>query len=436
MNAIPYDLPSSWLAVPEPGDRTMVEIQHQVRKIALRVLLTTPLAALQPETRRPLSALRKVLTEVARTQSAVLFDALGNPDVLTPLLVLDTGEEFTKVPADRLIRAAVPALLMHLAHRARKGAIPEPVLWDLPIDHLPDATGLRMFRFDPPAQGLVADPLGVEVRLADGRPVRIPEGAAAVEGIEGVRTERPFHRIHPDLPRLQLSLYDSNPLSMYEAHPDKDGNAISLGEKPLEAWLTSIRQALDIIRDTLPTWFEEFKAVGRRFVPVGYLPERHLSATYREAPSVAYITLCESTMTMAEALVHETQHTKVNLHSYVDPVLHNGMTCWTPSPVRPDLRPLWGVLLAVHAFVPVSAMHHRLAQLDHPCTHTERFPRRRAEVIAGNHRGMQIVQEHADPSEQGRRMIDELMALHEALRTRSPPAPPGMNIDPDILPPG
>ncbi|HMV67762.1 MAG TPA: HEXXH motif-containing putative peptide modification protein [Myxococcota bacterium] len=431
-----YDLPSSWLVLPTAGDRTMVEIQHQVRKIALRQLLTFPLAQLAPETRRPLTAVRRVLADVARAQSATLFDALGNPDVLTPLLVLDAGEAVTGVTADRMIRAAVPALLAHLAHRARKGAIPEAVLWDLPIDALPDATGLRLFRFDPPARGLTVDPLGLELRLADGRPVRVPEGAAAIDGVPGLTTERPFHRVHPDLPRLCLSTYDSNPLSMFEAHPDKDGNAISLGDRSLEAWLDALRRALDIVRDTLPTWFEEIKVTARRFVPVGYLPERHLSATYREAPSVAYLTLCESTMTMAEALIHETQHTKVNLLSYVDPVLHNGMTCWTPSPVRPDLRPLWGVLLAVHAFVPVAAMHYRLAALDHPVTQTERFPRRRAEVIAGNHRGMEIVLEHSDASDQGRRMIDEMRALHELLRQRTPPPPPGMDIDPEILPPG
>jgi HEXXH motif-containing protein len=94
------------------------------------------------------------------------------------------------------------------------------------------------------------------------------------------------------------------------------------------------------------------------------------------------------------------------------------------------------VLLAVHAFVPVSALHHRLAELDHPVTHTERFPRRRAEVIAGNHTGMQAVLGNADATQAGARMIKEMNALHEVLRTSAPPAPAGMDIPPDILPPG
>jgi HEXXH motif-containing protein len=93
------------------------------------------------------------------------------------------------------------------------------------------------------------------------------------------------------------------------------------------------------------------------------------------------------------------------------------------------------VLLAVHAFVPVSAMHHKLAELDHPLTKTERFPRRRAEVLAGNHHGMKAVLENADATPSGKRMITEMNQLHETLRLAAPPPPAGMDIPPDVLPP-
>ena len=222
---------------------------------------------------------------------------------------------------------------------------------------------------------------------------------------------------------------------MFEAHPDKDGNAISLGDQPLEVWLDRFGEALGMIRDTLPGWYDELKGSMRRLVPVGYLPERHLSASYREAPGVAYLTLCEDPMTIAEAIVHETQHTKVNLLSWVDPIVHNAHTCWTESPVRPDLRPLWGVLLAVHAFVPVSMMHKRLADLDHPCTHGERFPRRRHEVLVANRRAMDAVLDNADASDPGRRLIDDMDAVLTMLEEAAPPPPPGMDLDPNLLPP-
>lgn len=429
------DVPASYLVLPEPGDRTVRDLQTRVRKIALRQLLTYPADRLEPATRRALAPARRVLTAMVKRHPGAVLQRLGHPDVLTPLLVLDVGPERTGQSADDLVRRALPPLFAGLAHLAPKGVVPEAILWDVPIADLADAPGHRRFRLEPPGRGLVLDPLGLELALHDGRKVRVPGAPAAPEAADGLRVERPFHRIHPDLPQLELAVYDSNPLSMYEAHPDKEGNAISLGDKPVEDWLAALREALELIRLALPAWFEEIRVSMRRLVPVGYLPERHLSASYREAPGVAYLTLCDEPLTLAEAIVHETQHTKANLLSWVDPIVHNAHTCWTESPVRPDLRPLWGVLLAVHAFVPVSALHHRLAALDHPVTHTERFPRRRAEVLAGNHHGMTAVLDNAQPSPAGKRLIDEMHALHEYLRRVAPDAPEGLDLDPDLLPP-
>lgn len=428
--------PDAYLVLPRPGETTIADLYKQVRKIALVRLMTHPLGRLSPEVRRALPVVRRVLADIVKAQPALVQEALSSPDVLHPLLIAEVGQELTGQDPDAMFRAAVPPLLAVLAHRARKGAVPETILWDIPLEVLPDPLGHRLFRFAPAAKGLLVDPLGLEITLADDRKVRVPEAPAAVTGVDGVTTERPFHRLHPDLPRLQFAMYDSNPLSMYEAHPEKFGNAISLGDKPLEHWLGAFREALDLIQLTLPTWFEELKTSQRRFVPVGYLPERHLSATYREAPGVAYLTLCDHPLTIAEAIVHETQHTKANLLSFLDPIVRNGMTCWTQSPVRPDLRPLWGVLLAVHAFVPVATLHARLAELDHPITRTDLYLRRRYEVLQGNHRGMTAVLENADATDLGGKMIREMSALHDALRARTPPVPPGLTIDPDILPPG
>jgi HEXXH motif-containing protein len=152
-----------------------------------------------------------------------------------------------------------------------------------------------------------------------------------------------------------------------------------------------------------------------RIVPVGWHDERHFSASYREAPRVAYLSLHPDPLTLAEAIVHETQHGKLNLLSWSDAVLDNGYTEWTSSPVRPDLRPIMGVLLAVHAFVPVAALHHGLAQRHHPLTESAMFARRRAEVLAGNARGLAILREKAAPTTRGARILADLERLHAVL---------------------
>ncbi len=427
------DVPEAFLVLPKPGDRTVRALHQKVRGIALRRLLRHPTSGMDRTVRRLLLDTRRMVTGLGSAHKAVLLEAIGHPDVLTPLLVSELGLE--EYPAEPLFTQAIPALMAGIAQLSPRGTVPDSLVWDLPLQDVPDAWGHRRMRFDPPARGMLLDDLGIEFNLADETKVRMPRGASLPSPVDGLTLDRPFHPLAADLPRLEMALVDSNPLSMYEEHPDKDGNAISLGDKPLEVWLDRFGEALGMVRDTLPGWYDELKASMRRLVPVGYLPERHLSASYREAPGVAYLTLCEDPMTIAEAIIHETQHTKVNLLSWVDPVVHNAHTCWTESPVRPDLRPLWGVLLAVHAFVPVSMMHKRLADLDHPCTHTERFPRRRHEVLVANRRAMDAVLDNADPSDPGRRLIDDMNAVLTLLEQTAPPPPPGMDLDPHLLPP-
>jgi HEXXH motif-containing protein len=136
-----------------------------------------------------------------------------------------------------------------------------------------------------------------------------------------------------------------------------------------------------------------------------------VSASYREAPGLCYVTLHPDLVTMAEALIHETQHGKLNALSFFDPVLENGYSEWSESPVRPDLRPLMGVLLAVHAFVPVAAFHQRLAEIDHPLSRSVETRRRRAAVLDSNARGLETLRDKAKPTSLGARILSELSAL-------------------------
>ena len=127
------------------------------------------------------------------------------------------------------------------------------------------------------------------------------------------------------------------------------------------------------------------------------------------------MTLHPDPLTMAEALVHEVQHGKLNRLSWVDPVLHNAYTAWSESPVRPDLRPVMGVLLAVHAFVPVAALHHQLVAKDHPITYTKKFEERREQVLAGNDGGLTIVEKTANATPLGQKVIQGLRQVHDVL---------------------
>ena len=172
---------------------------------------------------------------------------------------------------------------------------------------------------------------------------------------------------------------------------------------------------MGLIEAGIPVWYAELPEALHRIVPVGFEAERHLSASFREAPGVIYMSLHPDPLTMAEAIVHETQHTKLNSMTWLDPILLNGQSHLTVSPIRPDLRPLMGVLMAVHAFVPVAAMHYGLAARDHAITKSPRFHVRRKEVLATNAAGLDTLRKEAEPTEVGARIIGSLVQLHEFL---------------------
>ncbi len=379
-----------FLVLPRPGETTCRTLTRKVRLLAVRALVTTRISG---SLAGPLRRFQGWLTEALRARPDAVLAAVGSPDVLPHLLCLLAG---ITDPEARLSEA-IPNLLAALPE-----APSEAFLWDHPVRCLAVPRLGRAWVPEEPLRGLVLDPTGIEVRHADGRLERLP-----LEG--GVS---PYHSLADG---LHLATFDTHPLSDLEAHPDKRGNAMDLGGETLSAWVSALREALELIAVALPAWAEERQVTLQRLVPVGYEPERHLSASYREAPGIAWLTLHPDPLTLAEAIVHETQHSKLNLLSWLDPILVNGHTTWTESPVRPDLRPLMGVLLAAHAFVPVAMLHHRLAAADHPLSRTGPFERRRAEILAINGRGLATCREQGETTELGRRLLGDLGGLHQDL---------------------
>lgn len=368
--------PPAFLTLPPAGDDTQARLAVKLRQLTFRRLLSEPAAA----------SIRSALVDVAQREEKASLDAIGAVDVQTPLLVAVQSEE----DSSSIVRDAMPTLLAELA-----GHFARAVEWRYPIRRIVDFEKRCVRVFDPPANRLVVGPNGVEVQ-------------------GGSETElRPYHALTPGPAQLHLSELDTNPLALVEAHPDKHGNASSLAGRAAAEWVQRLSEALHVIRGTLPEWFNELGSSLTRIVPVGWDADSHLSASYREAPGLAYLSLHPNTLTMAEAIVHETQHSKLNRMLYFDPILSNGDSVWAKSEVRPDLRPLRGVLLAVHAFVPVAAMHCALAEADHEIARDPSFARRLTEVRETNSRGLDTLESLGEPTEVGRRVLQGLRDVHE-----------------------
>ncbi|MFT5354091.1 MAG: HEXXH motif-containing protein [Polyangiales bacterium] len=257
--------------------------------------------------------------------------------------------------------------------------------------------------------------LGTEVHLRRRVPLLLAPlfgaNATGVNSLSDLEVQSSlFARVSDEVDKnaIYLATGDNNPLRHEEAHPDKSGNTIDLGEKDVASWVAALREALSIIERFLPALRREASLFIQQFVPVGYHDESHLSATYREAIGTVYLSLHPDPLMMAEAIIHELSHTKLHALLELDAVLENDPREAYPSPVRPDPRPLMGVLLAVHAFVPVAYLYDKIAEAGDPIAKAPTFSRRRSEIIAANADGAAVIEAHARPTPIGKGVVDEI----------------------------
>ncbi len=330
-------------------------------------------------------------------------DAIALRNLVAALLAKDPG-----ALASVLRRPTISALLRTIRHeltptgnRARVGVLLTELFATLAIDlaatgALPDtvrASRLPEQLLSLQAKLAIRSTAGTSAVFDNGKVVleittgKIRVNLNAEQPAEGV-VSRPYHALQGN---VLLALADNNPLAMLEAHPDKQGNAIDLGSKSLSEWRAMLNDGLALIAAHLPALHSEFELFIQQIVPVGYDAEKHLSASYQEAIGTIYMTLHPSLMTMTEALIHEFSHNKINALFELDDILENAFSPLYASPVRPDPRPLHGVLLAVHAFQPVARLYEAMIQADHPLAKSAAFKDRYARIRGINREGAEVV---------------------------------------------
>jgi HEXXH motif-containing protein len=408
---MPLELPSD-LTVPEPGSGTLRRIFGLYLKRSLSDLQRLPAGRFDSQMADDFGVVRAVIERLSRSGDAgLVFSILRRVSVSTALRCVDgelwAGGDVGKL--DTWLSELTGLLAFELA---AAGALP--------------ATGLRLRRRP---ERLVSLARGVALWAApDWNVTFVPDGVVLDRGtttrhlgfddfsaredhsLPGVRSSRPYHTI---VEGIRLALVDTNPISDLEAHPDKAGNALSLGDRPVDEWVQSLRAAYELVERHLPAVAEEMRLLMQLVIPVGYDRERHLSASYGEAIGACYLSLHPDPMTMAEALVHEFSHNKLNALMRLDAVLENAHSPLFSSPVRPDPRPLSGVLLAAHAFTPVACLYERMLLAGDPLSRSPSFVPRYERIAEGNHAAMVALLEHGRATPVGLSLIDELRRWDE-----------------------
>ncbi len=361
------------------------------------------------------STLRRVLAAVSLVHARALRQEAEqhDPDLARQLQVLDDADLLRplllrpQVSVLARVWLAVPGQRLGLRDRLRAALAVEAAL----VGRLPQPVEVPPLAVGLPRLGH---------RLTLDSPARIDAAGIHTETFTpfAALAEAPgphYLPIHAALPQARFALADDNPLPIFYDHPKRRGNALSLGDQPLQAWLDQLQFAVDLIAQHLPALLDEMRLFLGHVIPVGFLPEDHQSASYPHALGTIYLTLHPRPMMMLEALIHEFQHNKLHALMQLGPLLAGDEDLRVASPVRPDPRPLRGVLLAVHAFLPVAELYRRLVTVDDPITRAHWFMERYAAIRQTNRRAWLTVQEHAKWTPLSQGMGDELLRLDRAL---------------------
>lgn len=371
------------LTIPRPGSTSARRLLSASLQPLLAELAGLPARASEPATRQGLIALLQAVRGALAVDPGAVWSALRRPTVGV-LIRCARGDAGTG-----LLRELAATLACELAVA---GALREPLR--LPAPPRVVCLGARR-SFTAGAGALLCAAGAVSLRDLHGRETRLWPSDAAPSHLEVG-------------PTLTLALVDNNPLAQMEAHPDKSGNAIDLGGQAPARWIAALTEALAVIAGPMPDLRAEIDVLLQQVVPVGHDEHRHLSASYQEAIGTVYMSLHPQVMTMAEALIHEFSHNKLATLQEQGPLLENAFWPLYPSPVRPDPRPLHGVLLAVHAFLPVARLYELMIAADDPRARRPEFRARFAAIVAGNREGAAVLREHARPTALGAPLLAEI----------------------------
>ena len=365
--------------------------------------------ALRADHGRVVELVRRALA----TDERRLLNCFASPTVGTPLRCLGLRDNVPAFRAriDEAVAGLMPHLLFEMGLRRLIGDR-DVFVWEHGAPRLASlAVGGEVVAPDG-ANGLIFSATGVAAVAGGAEIARLRfdrDGMRVACGEPGgFRFERRYRRLGKV---THFATVDHNPIAAFETHPNKSGNPVDLGERPEEEWIGILDEVFVLIEAFLPRTFAEMRMLLHEVIPVGYDDRRHLSASYREAIGTIYLTLHPNVMTMTEAVVHEFQHNKFNVASDSVEFLSNAFHPLYKSPIRPDPRPLWGILLAVHAFLPVAELYRRMRDAGHPFAAHPGFERRLSELDLKNHEGMEMLRAHARFTAAGHALFADLEAL-------------------------
>lgn len=216
---------------------------------------------------------------------------------------------------------------------------------------------------------------------------------------------------------IRLTISDKNPDNHIDIHPDhsKENVGLGWGDINKNEWLGLYAEAFSILHTVSPGFSHELDRMIKKIIPMGVSTSKHNSWSFSSCIGHLYMSypthMDHPELAVLEAIIHESNHNKLNLIMKNDPLILNTREEIYYSPYRPDARHIHGIYLGLHAMVAVfyiffSAHQEGVIMLNEP------WIEKSLAYVMKNGLSIRVLKKYGAYTPLGQDILDEMIAVH------------------------
>jgi hypothetical protein len=229
-----------------------------------------------------------------------------------------------------------------------------------------------------------------------------------------------FEKNHISGTRIELIARDilwDRWMSTHPKHKEM-GVESKVGTIPQWEWFSLFAQVFERLRLISPGFADELDIMIQKIVPYGVSHEMHNSASFNHAIGQLYLSYPtgydDPATAVLEAVIHESNHNKLNLISFFDPLFTGDREEKFYSPYRPDARHIMGIYYWLHAMVGVYYTVYNwvlqwVLHLD------DRFLFKSLIYVMKNQSAIKVLQKYGKFTELGQTIFEEMQVVHSEI---------------------
>lgn len=188
------------------------------------------------------------------------------------------------------------------------------------------------------------------------------------------------------------------------------------GNVPVEDWITLYKESFSILKTSSPWFCNELSWIINKIIPMDVSIRVHNSCSYDRCIWHLYLSypleIDVPELAVLEALIHESNHNKLNLILKQDPLVLNGRETKYYSPYRPDARHIHGIYLGLHA---MAWVFYTLFELHSTGKYllNHRWLEKATAYFIKDSLSIKVLDRYAQLTDLGKTVYEEMKAVHE-----------------------